>query len=178
MFILKNLLLPVLIIILFIGCSQTDNDVLNTSNEETSSTNITNTKPDTSTSAEPEVVADPLFPYMSAVNLLSAAQYEDAINQYNKVLRIAPDLALAYHGRGLAYHHLEQHALAMDDLNKSIQLDPEYADAYRNRGMILINQGQADKGFSDINKAINLYKTRGETAKLQELENILTRPTN
>ena len=66
----------------------------------------------------------------------------------------------------------------MDDLNKSIQLDPEYADAYRNRGMILINQGQVDKGFSDINKAINLYKTRGETAKLQELENILTRPTN
>ena len=115
---------------------------------------------------------------MSAVNLLSAAQYEDAINQYNKVLRIIPDLALAYHGRGLAYHHLEQHDLAMEDLNKSIQLDSEYADAYRNRGVILLNRGEMNKGISDINKAMDLYESRGETAKLEALETLLGNPTD
>ena len=178
MFRVKNLLLVTLIVTLFTGCSQTDNTTTDVSNEQQSIASDVDVQAEESEAEESVTTVDPLFPYMSAVNLLSAAQYEDAINQYNKVLRIIPDLALAYHGRGLAYHHLEQHDLAMEDLNKSIQLDSEYADAYRNRGVILLNRGEMNKGISDINKAMDLYETRGETAKLEALETLLGNPTD
>tara|TARA_B100000686_G_C16358854_1_gene746688 strand:+ start:48 stop:584 length:537 start_codon:yes stop_codon:yes gene_type:complete len=178
MFTVKNLILPILIASLLTSCSQTDITEDNISNNQALNSNISDVQAEEPEASGSETTVDPLFPYMSAVNLLSAAQYEDAINQYNKVLRLKPDLALAYHGRGLAYHHLEQHDLAMEDLNKSIQLDPEYADAYRNRGIIFLNQGDLNKGISDINKAIDLYEARGNQEKLEALEKLLGNPTD
>ena len=180
MFTSKNLIIPILVVTLLAltSCSQTDEPQDDISNAQQLSSNAEDVKIE-----EPEVdvtepSVDPLFPYMSAVNLLSAAQYEDAINQYNKVLRIKPNLALAHHGRGLAYHHLDQHDLAMEDLNKSIELDPLYADAYRNRGIIFLNRGELNKGASDINKAMDLYKARGDSEKLKALETLLGNPAD
>jgi tetratricopeptide (TPR) repeat protein len=161
---------------LLTSCSQTEDVQDDVSNTQQLSSTAVDVKIEETEAVETEPNVDALFPYMSAVNLLSAAQYEDAINQYNKVLRLKPDLSLAYHGRGLAYHHLEQHDLAMEDLNKSIQLDPLYADAYRNRGIIFLNRGELNKGASDINKAMDLYKARGDNKKLKALENLLGNP--
>ena len=176
MFTVKNLILPILIVTLLTSCSQTEDVQDDVSDTQQLSSTAVDVKIEETEAVETEPNVDALFPYMSAVNLLSAAQYEDAINQYNKVLRLKPDLSLAYHGRGLAYHHLEQHDLAMEDLNKSIQLDTLYADAYRNRGIIFLNRGELNKGASDINKAMDLYKARGDNKKLKALENLLGNP--
>ena len=97
MFTVKNLILPILIVTLLTNCSQTEDVQDDVSNTQQLSSTAVDVKIEETEAVETEPNVDALFPYMSAVNLLSAAQYEDAINQYNKVLRLKPDLSLAYH---------------------------------------------------------------------------------
>ena len=118
--------------------------------------------------------ARPLFTYMYALRLLRAAQYEDAIPQFSIVVRILPDFALAYHGRGLAYFHEEQEELAQEDFSKAIELKPDYADAYRNRGVIYMNAGEVLKGVADLQKALELFEDAGNTRAVEEVKAFLS----
>jgi tetratricopeptide (TPR) repeat protein len=110
--------------------------------------------PEPDPSPTPEIQA--LFEYMRAVNLLEAAQYEDAIPAYGLVIRKLPDLAIAYNGRGLAYYHEERLALALEDFSKAIELKSGYADAYANRAVVHRDQGDTEKATADLEKAIEL----------------------
>ena len=76
-------------------------------------------EPTPTATAEPP---DVLFRYTQAVRLLRAAQWEDAIPAFDIVLRVLPDFAEAYHGRGLAFYQNEQEEPALEDFNKAIEL--------------------------------------------------------
>jgi hypothetical protein len=116
---------------------------------------------------------DALFSYTYAVRLLRAAQYEDAIPQFGMVIRILPDFAKAYHGRGLAYYNNEQEELAIEDFSKAIELKLDYADAYRNRGVAYRNAGDLLQGIADLRKAISLYEGAGDFAAAEAAKRLL-----
>ena len=116
-----------------------------------------------------------LFRYTYAMQLLSAGQYNDAIAQFGIVLRFLPDLAKAYHGRGLAYYHEEQMDLALEDFTKSIELMPEFADAHTSRGMARINNGDVARGIDDLRNALTLYESEGDDENAQQLRMRLER---
>ncbi|MDP7577936.1 MAG: hypothetical protein QGF12_00150 [SAR202 cluster bacterium] len=110
---------------------------------------------------------DLLFRYMYAVNLLNAAQYEEAIPQFDLVIRMLPDLALAYNYRARAHYKRDvpNLGLARSDLDKAIELDPNFAEAYRNRGVLKLNEGDEESGVIDLQKAFVLYIDRGDVVK-------------
>lgn len=110
---------------------------------------------------------DLLFRYMYAVNLLNAAQYEEAIPQFDLVIRMLPDLALAYHYRARAHYQREvpNLDLARSDLDKAIELDPNFAEAYQNRGVLKLNEGEEEGGVIDLQKALVLYIDKGDVVK-------------
>ena len=120
---------------------------------------------------------DVLFRYTSAVQLLNAAQYEDAIPQFDFVIRLLPDLALAYNGRGLA--HLEKDnpnlELALEDFDKAVELDPDFADAYLNRALAHSRAGEQDKSIDDLQKALRLYIEEGEVGSASLVRTLLER---
>ena len=109
----------------------------------------------------PTAEADVLFTYTYAKRLLQSSLYEEAIPQYDIVIRVMPDFALAYHGRGLALFHEEQPELALEDFDKAIVLKPEFADAYMSRGILYRDGGEPDKSESDFEKALTLYLAAG-----------------
>ena len=104
---------------------------------------------------------------MYAVNLLNAAQYEEAIPQFDLVIRMLPDLSLAYHYRARAHYQREvpNLDLARSDLDKAIELDPNFAEAYRNRGVLRLNEGDEQGGVIDLQKALVLYIEKGDVVK-------------
>ena len=126
----------------------------------------------TPTSEPPDV----LFRYTSAVQLLQAAQYEEAIPQFGIVIRVLPDFAQAYHGRGLAYYRSEtpQEELALEDFTKAIELKPDFADAYRNRGVLYINRSDLRRAAADLQMALELYTKAGDIVKAAEVLSLLT----
>ena len=116
---------------------------------------------------------DALFTYTYAVQLLQAAQYEDATPQFGIVIRILPNFADAYHGRGLAYYHEEQEDLAVEDFSKAIELKPDFADAYRNRGVLYMKAGDIVRGAVDLEKALELYEEAGNIAAAEDVKGYL-----
>ena len=62
-------------------------------------------------------------------------EYQLAIDNYTKAIRIDPDDATAYYNRGVAYYDLGNYEDAIADYTRAIRIDPDYADAYFNRGL-------------------------------------------
>ncbi len=106
------------------------------------------------------VAKDVLFDYLRAQSLLGAAMYKEAIGSYNVVLKILPELYLAYHGRALAYYKEGMVERSIEDFNRAIEIKPDYASALRNRGVVYANERMFIEACADLNKAIEIYEAR------------------
>ncbi len=123
---------------------------------------------------EPTVRSGVVFTrYLQAQGLLRSGRYDEAIPQFDVVIRIHPDFAEAYHGRGLAYYNEEQRDFALADFNKAIELKPDYADAYRNRGVLYTNRGELSLGVPDLQRALLLYEQDGEEEQAADIRRLL-----
>ena len=90
-----------------------------------------------------------------------------AIEYLNEAIRLNPDSAEAYTGRGLAYKSLGQHQRAIQDYNQAIRLKPDYAEAYGNRGLAYAKLGQYQRAIQDCTKAISLQPDFAEAYYLR-----------
>jgi tetratricopeptide (TPR) repeat protein len=99
------------------------------------------------------------------VDLCAQEQYEKAILEFNKALRLNPYYALAYRNRAVTFLRIGaalpqgsrpyfQQAIA--DYSVAILLDPKDADAYRERGLVHARIGDPDKAIADYTQAIKI----------------------
>src|SRR5215471_14465465 len=91
-----------------------------------------------------------------------------AIADYNEAIRIDPDYADAFYGRGNAWSEKFDDARALADYNEAIRLDPNHAAALNNRGAAWLAMGQNDRAVADFSAAIRVdprdadyYNNRG-----------------
>ena len=82
--------------------------------------------------------------------------YKGAIADYDKVIRLKPDFALAYLNRGSAKGKLGQDSAAIADYDTAIRLQPDFADAYVSRGSTKALLGHYDTAIVDLDTAIRL----------------------
>lgn len=68
-------------------------------------------------------------------------QYELAIGDYTRALRLAPKDALLYQNRANALRAMGDYDAALNDIQKSIDLDPKSAGAWYVRGAIAEDRG-------------------------------------
>ena len=79
--------------------------------------------------------------------------YDEAISDLNKAIKLQPDFAYAYYNRANLLALSGQLPEAYDDYTKAIELNPTFAEAYYNRGLIQIYMKDTRKGCLDISKA-------------------------
>ena len=111
---------------------------------------------------------DVLFDYLQAVGLLNAGMYKEAVGRYNVVLRIHPDLYLAYRGRALAYYNEDLFDLALEDFDRAIEIKPDYAEALRDRGVMMANEGRHREARRDLERAVEIYREKGDLVGMSE----------
>ena len=80
-------------------------------------------------------------------------EYRQAIEHYDKAIRLNPKNAIAYGNRALAHSYLTEYAEAIEDNNIAVSLDPKYAGAFRNRGYAYAQLGQHQQAIYDYGKA-------------------------
>lgn len=86
--------------------------------------------------------------------------YEKAIADFDRAIRMAPRLADAYNNRGnirLIAGALDQ---AMLDFNRAIQLNPQHALAFNNRANVHQAKGNLVEALTDYTQAIKLAPSR------------------
>ena len=111
---------------------------------------------------------------------MQANLWEEAIPAFGLLVRILPDFAQGYHGRGVAYYNeskeKENNNLfepALEDLDKAIELKPDFAEAYKDRALLHRDLGNNEKAISDMEKAISFYDPSRQRTRLTEARRLL-----
>ena len=73
----------------------------------------------------------------------------------NDAIRLKPDLAEAYNGRGYTYNELKQYQQAIKDFDEAIRLKPDLQSLYT-PGNSLRNMTQYQQAIRDDDEAIRL----------------------
>ena len=82
-----------------------------------------------------------------------AGQYQRAIQDYDKAIRLNPKYADAYNNRGAAYSGLGQYQRAMQDYDKAIQMWAPKASYYNNRSVAYRKMGKDAEADADKDEA-------------------------
>jgi tetratricopeptide (TPR) repeat protein len=77
----------------------------------------------------------------------------DAIEAYDRVLALSPDLAPAYYNRGTAFLRGEDFERAVEDLTHALALDPSLRQAYLNRAEAWAALGDSARAEADRRRA-------------------------
>ncbi len=95
-------------------------------------------------------------------------QYDLAISEFNKALKIVPSSPELYNNRGITYSKAGQYDLAVSDFTKALELNPDSTKAYYNRSIIYAIKNQLKLAFMDLNKVLEIdplyqaaYELRG-----------------
>lgn len=118
-----------------------------------------------------------------AIEKINLMEYEAALNEITKIIRIHPNESVAYLDRGLIKNDfLKDYMGAIDDFNKAIEIDSLNIDAYYLRGISRYSLKKYKEALSDFIKVTTLeaenadvyyYKGLAEVA-LNDFTNALT----
>ncbi len=80
-------------------------------------------------------------------------EYQEVINDYNKVIELNPDFSFAWFNRANIKARIADYESALQDYSIAIQLEPNLAQAYYNRALILIYQHNNQPACQDLSRA-------------------------
>ncbi len=84
---------------------------------------------------------------------------DSIISDLSMALKIDPDDAQAYYGRGWAYLRRGYYDSAIADFSRFIEFDPLYAKAYSNRGVAFAKKNKLDQALADYEQTLKLDPT-------------------
>src|SRR5262249_10116961 len=102
---------------------------------------------------------------------LSKQNYDRAIDDYNKAVRLDTKNAIGFNNRGLAYLRRGRIDRAIEDFDEAIRLNPKYTMAFVNRAIAYREKSQwdfeaylaegryEDRAIQDLDKAISLDRS-------------------
>lgn len=91
-------------------------------------------------------------------------KFERAIADYNRALRLAPEMApVVYENRAYCYKGLGKLPLALADFNRALELAPQRQNPLLlSRGRLLVDMGEMKKAEEDFNKALAFRQIRAQ----------------
>ena len=84
---------------------------------------------------------------------LNRKKLQDIADELDEVIRLSPNMAIAYFNKGNILFELEEYALASRAYDRAIELKPDFGEAYYNRGYIALRSGRQAEGVADLSKA-------------------------
>jgi tetratricopeptide (TPR) repeat protein len=94
--------------------------------------------------------------------------YQNAIDSFDKAIRLNPNYALAWYNKGVALNNLGKGKEAIKCYDKAIQINRNYALAWYNKGVALNNLGKGKEAIKCYDKGILCI-----SRKLLDIESII-----
>ncbi len=111
--------------------------------------------------------------YQEGARLAKTGVLKQALDEFDKAIRLKPTYAEAYSARGTIRNALVQNERAIQDFDEAIRLNPRYAMAYYNRANVYMDIGQFDKALKDYSEMIALEPTNAEALYNRSLVQLL-----
>lgn len=102
--------------------------------------------------------------FTAGVVKLSGKNYEDAIRNFNKAIKMDKTYADAYFNRAIAYSQIGKDKRAIKDYSNLIKINSEMETAFINRGLLFQEKGDLELAITDFCSAIKLNPDNGFTA--------------
>ncbi len=84
-------------------------------------------------------------------------ELENALDCYNEVIKIKPNNAMAYYGKGRVLSRLKRYGMALECIDKALELSNyQYAPAWIKKGFVLLKLGKYEEALECYNEAINI----------------------
>ena len=83
---------------------------------------------------------------------------QDAVNNYNKIIKEDKDFFEAYIGLSIAYREIGQLEKAIEAVDYALKLKPDYYQAYYNKGLILERQNKCSDALDAYEKFLKNTK--------------------
>jgi tetratricopeptide (TPR) repeat protein len=96
------------------------------------------------------------------------ADYDLAIAEFDRAIKLDPNIAEAYFGRGRGYLRKGDNSRAIADYSQAIRLNPNDIISYSNRGRAYARMGDYDNAVADFESALRIDPNN--TAIKQNLE--------
>jgi tetratricopeptide (TPR) repeat protein len=95
-------------------------------------------------------------------NLISLHKFEEAIAEFDSVLKVDKNNPDALFNKSLCYFRLDQYDSSLASLNLLVKVAPKIADGYNLKGIVEIKKMDTNSAFNDFCKAIELDKNFAE----------------
>jgi tetratricopeptide (TPR) repeat protein len=118
-----------------------------------------------------EDLGQPLTPeaYLARANdYFYEEDYERALVEYDRAIRLQPDFPEAHHNRGWTLDELGRYEEAVAAYTRGIKLEPKEDVLYYNRACAYSGLNQRDEAMRDLKRAIELDETLRELARTDE----------
>ena len=83
-------------------------------------------------------------------------QFQEAVDEFTQLIRMAPENPDAYKNRGVAYMKLGEYDLAIQDFEKTREILPDMKGLYSNLGVAWYYKGEYTKAIENYNREIEL----------------------
>jgi tetratricopeptide (TPR) repeat protein len=93
---------------------------------------------------------------MDGASNLNRGRPEKALEDFNRAIKIKPEVAAGYLGRANTLNVMGRYEEAIEDYNTALEITPDLANAYINRGSAHSHLGAYEKAIADYEKGLEL----------------------
>ncbi len=93
---------------------------------------------------------------LDGVSNLNTGKPEKALEDFNRAIKIDPQLAGGYLGRANTLNMMGRYGESIEDYDKVLEIDPKLANAYINRGSAYSHLEEYEKAIADYEKGLEL----------------------
>ena len=93
---------------------------------------------------------------LDGVSHLNLGKPEKALEDFNRAIKIDPQLAGGYLGRANTLNIMGRYQEALEDYDRTLEIDPKLANAYINRASAYSHLGEYEKAIADYEKGLGL----------------------
>jgi tetratricopeptide (TPR) repeat protein len=93
---------------------------------------------------------------LDGVSNLNRGKPEKAFEDFNRAIKIDPQLAGGYLGRANTLNTMGRYEESIEDYDTVLEIDPKLANAYINRGSAYSHLGEYEKAITDYEKGLEL----------------------